>query len=133
MRRTLALLGLAAAVCAGCRGNEGPVAGELSVRLITPRSTDRAILFAVVGAQHGVSAPVGSSYTVFADTSAVGDTTEVVVVAAKGSGLVAGEIARITVPDTRQAGRYTPRTLDVAATSLAVGDTAGVSLTIIKP
>jgi type IV pilus biogenesis protein CpaD/CtpE len=131
VRAALAALALAAA--AGCKGNEGPVAGELSVRIVMPRTTDRAILFTVVGAQHGVKAPSGLPYTVFADTSAVGDTTHVVVVAAQGNGLVPGEIARIVVADTRQAGRYTTRIIDVTSATLSVGDTAGVSLTVVKP
>lgn len=136
MRRALAaaaVLALAAGAAVGCKGNEGPVAGELSVRLTTPRSTDRAILFVVVGAQHGVSVATGSTYTVFADTSAVGDTTHIVVVAALGSGLVTGEIARLAVADTRQAGKYVIRINDVASATLALGDSAGVSLSVVKP
>ena len=132
MTRALAVLLLAAAA-AGCGGNEGPVAGELAVRLITPRGTDRAVLFRVVGPQHGVTAPAGSTYRVFSDTSAIGDTTWVTVIAPASGGLKAGEIARFAVADVRKAGDYRAALSDVAAANYAVGDTAGVSLAVVRP
>ncbi len=133
MRRAIGVLA-AALLAAGCKGNEGPVAGELSLRLTSPRNTDRAVQLMVTGGpQHGVTAPSGSGYVVFADTSAVGDTSRIVVVSAAGTGLIPGEIARIAVPDTRQAGKYAPKLVNVAAAALTVGDTAGVSLSIVRP
>jgi hypothetical protein len=133
VRRVVGALLLAAAAAAACSGESGPVRGELSVRLATPRNTDRAVLFRIVGAQRGVSAPSGSPYRVLADTSAVGDTAWIAVIAPQGGGLAPGEIARVAVPDTRKAGDYRPVLSDVAAASYAVGDTAGVSLTVVKP
>jgi type IV pilus biogenesis protein CpaD/CtpE len=134
MRHVAAGLTVAAALAfAACKGDQGPVAGELSVRLATPRSSDRAIMMVLTGAQHGVTAATGSAYRVFSLASTAGDTTWVTVVAPKGSGLVAGEVARITVPDTRQAGSYKARVGDVAAADYSVSDTAGVSLTVVKP
>ena len=133
MRRVPVLLALATAAAFGCSGDQGPVAGELAVRLATSRSTDRAVLFRVVGPQHGVTAGAGTSYRVVADSSAVGDTTWVAVIAPQGSGLAAGEIARLAVPDTRKSGAYAVVLTDVAAANYAVGGTAGVSLTVVKP
>ncbi len=133
MRRTLAVLVLAAAAAGGCGGSEGPIAGELSVRLASPRTTDRAILFRVVGRQHGVTAATGSTYRVFSDTSAAGDTSWITVVAPAGSGIAAGEIARLAVADVRQAGSYKAAVTDVAASNYAVGDTTGVTLSVVRP
>lgn len=133
MRRALGVLALAAAAAIGCSGNEGPIAGELSVRLTTPRSTDRAILFRVVGAQHGVTAPSGSNYRVISDTSVAGDTSWIAVIAPQGSGIAAGEIARLAVPDVRKAGSYQTALTDVAAADYSVGVIAGITLTVVKP
>jgi hypothetical protein len=131
MRLSLATLCLAA-TAAACH-HEGPISGEVSVRIATPRASDRAILFNVVGPQHGVTKATGSAYLVFSDTSAVGDTTWITVIAPVGAGLVAGEIARLSVADVRKAGDYKALLLDVAASDYAVGDTAQVSLTVVRP
>ena len=132
MRRVLLPALLAAA--AACRGETGPNAGDLAVRLNAARPGDRAIVFVVTGHLHAVSAPAGGvSYRVFADTSADGDTARVVVVAPVGSGLPAGEIARIRVDDTRKAGSHTARIVDIATAQYAVGDTVGASLTVVRP
>jgi hypothetical protein len=131
MTRVLVVLGIAALAVAACKGNEGPVAGELSVRLGTPRGTDRAILFRVIGPRHAVTAATG--YQLVVDTSAAGDTAWIAVIAPVGTGLKAGEIARLAVADTRKAGDYKSAISDVAAPNYTVGDTAGVSLTVVKP
>lgn len=129
MRRLLACLVLAAAACSG---EQGPVAGELSIRVATPRSTDRALMFVLTGAQTAVTASPGSGYGVFVTPSA-GDSTRIVVAAPAGSGIAAGEVARISVADVRKVGSYAAKLRDVATASYAVGDTAGVSLTVVKP
>lgn len=126
------LVALAAAAVAGCR-DQGPGAGELSVRLGAPRPADRAIQFVVTGPLHGVSAPSGTSYRVFADTSADGDTAHVVVVAPAGSGIAAGELVRIRVNDVQKAGSYAARVVDAATAAYGIGDTAGVTLSVVKP
>jgi hypothetical protein len=131
VKATLCWLALAAALLAGACSSDAPVSGELSVRLTTPHFGDRAILFSLSGRQHGVTA--ASGYRVFADTSAGGDTTHVVVVAAQGVGLAPGEIARIAVDDVRRAGSYAARVTDLAAANYGAADTAGVSLKVVKP
>lgn len=132
MRRIVGVLALAAAAAAGC-SDQGPVAGELSVRLTTSRTTDRAVLFEVVGKLHGVTTGTGSSYRVLSDTSATGDTAWVAVIAPQGSGLAPGEIARITVPDTRRAGSYLISLTEAAASDFSVGAFSGITLTVVKP
>jgi len=129
MKRFLAVLAVAAAACSG---ETGPVAGELAIRLSTPRSSDRALMFVLTGRQSGVSAAPASGYGVFASTAA-GDSTRIVVVAPAGSGIAAGEVARINVADTRAVGAYSVRLSDVAAANYAAGDTAGISLSVVKP
>lgn len=134
MRRLgLALAATLLATAAGCSGDQGPVAGELSVRLATPRSSDRAILFTVLGRASEVTAAAGRGYAVFTATSAGGDSTSVVVAAPAGGGLAAGELARVAVPDVRKVAAYAVRLVDVAAGTYADGDTAGVSLSIVRP
>ncbi|MGA2382988.1 MAG: hypothetical protein ABSG61_06080 [Gemmatimonadales bacterium] len=132
MRRILGVLACAAAAVAGC-SDQGPVAGELSVRLATSRTTDRAVLFQVVGVEHGVTPGTGTSYRILSDTSAAGDTSWIAVIAPKGTGLAAGEIARIAVPDTRKAGTYQISLTEVAAADYSVGTFPGVTLTVVKP
>ena len=134
MRPGLGWLALALAACAAsCGGEQGPVAGELAVRLVTPRATDRAVAFFVVGRQHGVTVASSSTYRLFSTSSAAGDTTWITIVAPKAGGLAAGELARIAVDDTRRAGSYLVRLSDVAAADYGVGDTAGVSLRVVRP
>ena len=133
MRRAPALLVLVAAAAFGCSGDQGPVAGELSVRLATPRNTDRAVFFRMIGRQHAVTTGTGTTYRVLSDTSAAGDTSWIAVIAPQGSGLSAGEIARLAVPDTRSVGSYRAIVVDVAAADYSAGDTAGVSLTVARP
>ncbi len=124
-----ALLG---AWAAGCR-DQGPQGGELAVRLATPRNFDRAVQFTVIGRQSSVSAPSGTAYQVFSILSADGDTSHVVVVAPAGSGVAAGPIALISVPDVSKAGSYVGRIVDVATSYYAVDDTAGMSLSFSHP
>ena len=130
MRRALAVLALAAAAAAGC-SDLGPVAGDLTVRLATSRTGIRAVMFRTIGPQHGVSAGSGSSYRVISDQS--GDTAWIAVIAPQGSVLLAGEIVRLAVPDTRNAGSYKTALTDVAASDYSVGDISGITLTVAKP
>ncbi len=132
MRRALAVLVLAAAASWGCR-DQGPVAGELSVRLATPRTTDRAVLFQVVGPPRSVKGWSSGTYRVVSDTSATGDTSWVAVIAPQGTGLAAGEIARIAVADTRQAGAFVISLTEAAAADYSVGAFSGITLTVVKP
>lgn len=133
MRRALALAGVVAITAAGCRGEQGPVAGELAVRLASPRNSDRAVVFLVAGKVNAVTAPPGSAYRVFADSSSRGDTARVVVVAPPGSGVASGEIARLRVSDTRQVLHYAARVASLADATYQLADTTGVAVTVVRP
>ena len=132
MRRA-ALLLAAAALAAGCEGQQGPVAGELAVRLVAPRASDRGIQLIVTGRVRRHATPPGSAYLVFGDTSSNGDTARVVVVAPAGTGFTAGELVRVLVDDTRQVRHYAARAIALATASYQQGDTSGVSLTVVRP
>ena len=131
--KPLAALLVAAAVAAGCRDDQGPVSGELAVRLSAPRPADRGIQLVVVGRVRRIAASPGSEYQVFGDTSANGDTAHVVVVAPVGSTLAAGELARILVDDTRQVRGYRAHAVALASSAYLPDDTSGVSLTVARP
>ena len=132
MRKRLLILAAAAAVAAGCSSEQGPVAGELAVRLATPSSGNRAALFVVIGPAGAVTAPAGSGYRVFTRTTGT-DTTRVVAVAPVGSALLAGDLVRIAVNDTRQYKKYSARVLALAASNYFPLDTTGVSLSVVRP
>ena len=131
--RVLLVVAAAAALVAGCRSEQGPVSGELSVRLATPRVGDRGIQFVLIGPAQAPTAPTGSGYRVFSDAAAGADTTHVVVVAPPGTGLVAGDIARIAVSDTRQVRSYAAQVIALAAPNYGLADTTGVSLSVVRP
>ena len=120
-------------VFAGCSSSsEGPVAGELEVRLTTPNTDDRAVLLRLAGRQSAVTAPSGSTYRVLS-APGLGDTVRVLVMAPQGSSLAAGPLVRVMVPDVRQVSSYAARVLDVASTSYAKRATTGYALAVVKP
>ncbi len=128
----LAMLCGGGLVCAGCSSSEGPVAGELEVRLTTPNVDDRAVLLRLAGRQSAVTAPAGSANRVLV-APGLGDTVRVLVLAPQGSHLAAGPLVRVMVPDVRQTGAYAARVLDVASTGYAKRATTGYLLTVVKP
>ena len=130
--RTLVLALLCGALAAGCGGSEGPVAGELEVRLATPNTDDRAVLFLLRGAQTAVTAPSGSNYRILKAPLGT-DTLRVLVVAPQGGHLTAGALVRVAVPDTRQAASYVVRPLDVATAAYAQRSVTGYLLTVVQP
>ncbi len=128
----LAVLSGGALALAACSSSEGPVAGELEVRLTTPNTDDRAILFRLAGRESGVAVPSGSAYRVLVSPG-LGDTVRVLVMAPQGSALAAGAVARVTVPDTRQVASYAAQLVDVASTTYAKRVLTGYALTVVKP
>jgi hypothetical protein len=133
--RTFLLVALVAGggvAASGCSSAEGPVAGELEVRLTSPNSDDRAVLLRLAGVQTAVTAPAGSGYRVLVAPYR-GDTVRVVVMAPQGSHLAPGAVLRLTVPDTRQAASYAARVLDVASAGYLQRTTTGYSLSVVKP
>jgi hypothetical protein len=130
--RTHVLALLCGTLAAGCSSAEGPVAGELEVRLATPNTDDRAVLFLLRGAQTAVTAPSGSNYRILKAPLGT-DTLRVLVIAPQGGHLAAGALVRIAVPDTRQAASYVARPLDVATTAYAQRLVTGYQLTVVQP
>lgn len=130
--RTLTFALLCGALATGCGGSEGPTAGELEVRLASPNTDDRAVLFLLAGAQTAVTAPSGSNYRVLKSPFGT-DTVKVLVLAPQGGHLTAGALVRVAVPDTRQAASYTARPLDVATTAYAQRPVTGYQLTVAQP
>lgn len=129
----LAMLCGGALVTAGCSSSsEGPVAGELEVRLTTPNVDDRAVLLRLAGRQSAVTAPSGSPNRVLV-APGLGDTVRVLVIAPQGQRLSAGPLLRVTVPDTRQTASYAARVLDVASTGYLKRPTTGYLLAVLKP
>jgi hypothetical protein len=128
----LALLCGSEFAIAGCSSSEGPVAGELEVRLTTPNGDDRAILLRLGGKQSAVSAPTGSGYRVLV-APLLADTVRVVVMAPLGAHLAAGALVRLTVPDVRQVGAYVAGVIDVASATYAQRPVTGYVLAVVKP
>lgn len=108
---------VAAALLAAC-GEDGPRAGELSVRLTGPLAP-RAIIVELVGAHQAVLAPTGTPYSI-SEVAGAGDTARLLIYAPAGSGL-SGEVARIPVADVR-ASRLTATVLEVAGPSYQLVD-----------
>ena len=123
-----AALLLAAALLSACDAGEPAAAlpGELVVSLATPNTADGALLIAISGPD-AVSAvqPAAAGAVVRARTQ--GTTTNVAVFGA----LADGPLLRISVPDVRQAKRYTATVREAADPENAVRPSlAGYALTV---
>jgi hypothetical protein len=94
-----------------CSGeNIGPVAGMLNVSLASPQGDEGAVLFTVTGGPLDTVEAVGHGlYSARIDAS----TLRVVVTGDLSSGI----IARIRIPDDRQASHYTATVSQVAQRS----------------
>ncbi len=124
-RRALAGLALLAAG-AGCGDGSGPTAGVVMASLSGPVPA-RAVMFRLVGAQSGITAPTGSSLRVFS-TPLGGDTVRVAVIAPAG-GTIAARAADIAVPDL---GRRPVLILEqVAGATYALQNVATYSLVFV--
>jgi hypothetical protein len=133
--RLVALALLSGALAVGCSSTEGPVAGELEVRLTSSNVDDRAVLFMLRGTQTAVTAPSGSGYRVLQSPLRI-DTLRVLVIAPQGGHLTAGVLVRVAVPDTRQAASYSAVALDIASTTYAsrgMPPFAGYQLSVVAP
>jgi hypothetical protein len=106
--RWLVLAGLALAACSDDAA--APFEGALNVRLTTPNSDDGAVLFTLSGGSlDSVVAVNDEIYSARSDAR----TIQVIVT----GNLQNGPIARIYVPDVRQAGKYSATVEQVAARS----------------
>jgi hypothetical protein len=123
--RGLAAVGtLAAFLLSGCSNNTGPVAGVLNVNVSSPQPDDGALMLSVHGGPVDSVESVG--FRVFSLRTS--DSVKFIVTGGLGSGVV----ARIHIPDSRQASRYTALVRQVAARmSYAARDPAGYSITLL--
>jgi hypothetical protein len=119
---------LAAALLSACDAGEPAAAlpGELVVTLATPHPADGALLIAISGPDAVSSVqPAAAGAVVRARTQ--GTTTNVAVFGA----LADGPLLRISVPDVRQAKRYTATVREAADPENAVRPSlAGYALTV---
>jgi hypothetical protein len=109
---------------ARCSNNTGPVAGALVVSVASPQHDDGALMLSVYGGPVDSVESVG--FPIYSIHSA--DSVKLIVTGSLGSGAV----ARIHIPDGRQASRYSAKVTQVAARlSYSPRDPAAYSITLI--
>ncbi|HJR18045.1 MAG TPA: hypothetical protein VJ808_14435 [Gemmatimonadales bacterium] len=112
-------------LAAGCSNSTGPTAGILNVTLASPHSDDGAVLLQLSGGPVDSIESIG--YPVYSARMGP-DAVKLIVT----GNLAAGAIARIHVPDLRQASRYNARLDQVAArVTYAQHDPAEHSVTLL--
>ena len=122
--RGLAAAGFLAVLLGGCSNNTGPVAGALNVNVSSPQHDDGALMLSVYGGPVDSVESVG--FPVYSIRAA--DSVKFIVTGSLGSGAV----ARIHIPDGRQASRYSAKVSQVAARgSYAPRDPATYSITLL--
>ncbi len=118
----LALLALASESCSG------PVAGELTVALVTPNNDDGAIVVRVTASESkeitGVSLACGNC-KIFNEQPS---TTELRAVLT--GDLAAGPLLRVSVTDTREPSSYTAQITALATRTYQVRSASRYSLTV---
>jgi hypothetical protein len=108
----------------GCSNNTDPVAGALNVNVSSPHLDDGAFMLSVYGGPVDSVESVG--FTIYSIRGA--DSVKFIVTGSLGS----GRVARIHIPDGRQASRYAAKVSQVAARlGYAPRDPAGYSAALI--
>jgi hypothetical protein len=109
----------------GCSNSTGPTAGALNVSLSSPNTDDGAVLLTISGGPVDSVEAVG--YALY--TAGVGlQTLRVIVTGDIGP----GPVARIHIPDSRQASRYSATIGQVAArVTYAQRDPAPYSVSLL--
>ncbi len=127
--RMLVATTILAAVVGSC--DSGPVAGDVTFALTTPRSDDGAIAFEVLAKSPetlaGVTPLCGGCrafVTMVADTALRGIVT--------GS-VTAGPVFSVTVSDTRTPASYTAKVLDVSTRAFVTHSLSGYALAPAVP
>lgn len=122
---SLALLAGAALTLGSC---SGPVAGDLTVSLVTPNSDDGAVLVKVTASDSkeltGASVAC-SGCQIFMERPS---TTEIRAVIT--GTVVAGPMLRVSVTDTKSPSSYTVQITQVASRTYQPRSTSGYSLTV---
>ena len=109
----------------GCSNSTGPTAGILNLTLASPHADDGGIMLSVYGGPVDSVEAVG--YAIHSARAA--DSVKMIVIGNFGSGV----IARIHIPDSRQASRYTAQVKQVAARrTYAQRDPAGYTVSLAR-
>lgn len=120
----VAALGFLLVLMHGCSNNTGPVAGALNVSISSSQRDDGALMISVYGGPVDSVESIG--FPIYSIRSA--DSVKFIVTGSLGSGAV----ARIHIPDGRQASRYGARINQVAArVSYAPRDPSAYSITLL--
>ncbi len=124
--RVLVALALLGAGSCGS-GTTGPVAGQLTVSLVTPNpNADGAILLSVTGPVALTSATAATGLRVFGQPLAT--TTRFAVTGT----LTTGAVLSIGVADVNQVAQYKASVQAVAAADFSLRSLSGYSLTVAK-
>jgi hypothetical protein len=108
----------------GCSNNTGPVGGSLNVNISSPQHDDGALILSVYGGPVDSVESVG--FPIYSVRSA--DSVKFIVTGSLGS----GTLARVHIPDGRQASRYSAKVSQAAArVSYIPRDPASYSVTLL--
>jgi hypothetical protein len=122
------MVALLAGLAASTSSCSGPVAGELTVSLVTPNSDDGAIVVRVAASDSkevtGITVLCGGCKIFMEQPSA----TEVRAVVT--GNLVAGPLVRVAVSDTKSPDAYSVQVQQVASRTYQVRPASGYSLTV---
>jgi hypothetical protein len=121
-----ALMGLSLIlVLAACSNNTGPTAGILKVTVASPFQDDGAILLSVYGGPVDSVESVG--YPIY--SVRVADTVKIIVTGQLSSGV----LARMHIPDARQASRYNAQIKQGAARqTYRLHEPGGYTVTLLR-
>ncbi|MBI2073664.1 MAG: hypothetical protein HYT81_11670 [Gemmatimonadetes bacterium] len=120
------LLTLAALAAGSC--SSGPVAGELTISLVTPNSDDGAIVVRVTASESKEITSVTlacSGCKLFKEQPSATELRAVLT-----GDLVAGPLLRVSVTDTKEPSSYTAQITALASRTYQVRSPSGYSLTI---
>ncbi len=110
---------------AGCSNSTGPTAGILNVTVTSPHQDDGGIMLSVYGGPVDSVEAVGHAI----HSARAADSVKMIVNGNLGSGV----IARVHIPDSRQASRYTAQIKQVAARqTYAQRDPSGYTVSLAR-
>jgi len=122
----LALLGLGP----GCGGSDstGPVAGTVTVSLVTPNADDGAVLVTLTGPNLATVQAASSAYRVYWRLVSAGEVRAIVV-----GNLTAGAVLTVNVDDVGKVGQYSGSVVEAASRSDVVrASVAGYGVTFAR-
>jgi hypothetical protein len=109
----------------GCGGSTEPTAGTLEVNLATPHADDGGLLLTIAG---GPIDSIESAGNQLYTSKGEADSLRLII----AGQLTAGTIARIHIPDTRQAASYSAAVVQAAARAPYMQrDPASYSITLV--